>query len=275
MASVNLLFIILDTYIPFLMFILIFLLPFASTVVSYYCLKRYYIIYALASFGLCLIFNINDTIFYIVPSLVTGFLIGLLLDKMISPFWIILVSAVSESILTFAFIPLIDLISNVSFVNSLLTFLHLETFKYQDHLIYLIIFFLALLQVSLTHFVLFNEIRKIGININVKVSSFAPYIIGLLLSLIIAFVFGLTYTPLALTFIAISIYFAMFLAIDIIVSASKICYALVTVLLIASFFMFAALYTKIEPPLGLLLISLFPFSIGITSFANNYLLKAK
>ena len=205
--------------------------------------------------------------------MISGFLIGLLLDKKINPFWIILVSTVIEASLSFAFIPLINLISNEDFVVSLLSILHLETFKYQKDVIYLIIYFLALLQVSLTHFVLFTEIRKIGVEINTRVSSFAPYISGLLSSLIIALIFGLTYTPLALTFIAISIYFAMFLAIDIFVSTKKICYVLLTVLFVASFFGFALLYTKIEAPLGLILVGFFPLSVAITSFVNNYLIK--
>ena len=70
MAAINLIFIILATFVPPLMFLLILLLPFASTVVSYYCLKRYYIIYAVATIGLCLLcsFNISDTIFYVVPE---------------------------------------------------------------------------------------------------------------------------------------------------------------------------------------------------------------
>ena len=113
MTAINLIFIVLATYIPFLMFLLILLLPFVSAVVSYYCQKRYYIIYAVASIGLCLIFNINDTIFYVVPAIVTGFMIGLLLEKKINPFWLILSSTIIESALTFALIPLINLIGNV------------------------------------------------------------------------------------------------------------------------------------------------------------------
>ena len=102
MTAINLIFIVLATYIPFLMFLLILLLPFVSTIVSYYCQKRYYLIYAVASIGLCLIFNISDTIFYVVPAIITGFLIGVLLEKKINPFWLILSSTVVESALTFA-----------------------------------------------------------------------------------------------------------------------------------------------------------------------------
>ena len=46
MTAINLIFIVLDTFVPFLMFLLILLLPFVSAVVSYFCQKRYYIIYA-------------------------------------------------------------------------------------------------------------------------------------------------------------------------------------------------------------------------------------
>ena len=53
MTAINVIFIVLDTYVPFLMLLLILMLPFVSAVVSYYCQKRYYIIYAVASIGLC------------------------------------------------------------------------------------------------------------------------------------------------------------------------------------------------------------------------------
>ena len=80
MAAINLIFILLATFVPPLMFILILLLPFASTVVGYYCLKRYYIIYAVATVGLCFLcsFNIGDTIFYVVPAIASGFVLGVL-----------------------------------------------------------------------------------------------------------------------------------------------------------------------------------------------------
>ena len=95
-TAINLVFIVLDTFVPFMMLLLILLLPFVSAVVSYFCQKRYYIIYAVASVGLCLIFSISSTIFYIIPALCSGFVIGLLLDKKVHPFWMILSSTLIE-----------------------------------------------------------------------------------------------------------------------------------------------------------------------------------
>ena len=275
MTAINLIFIVLATYVPFLMFIPIIFLPFASAIVSYYCLKRYYIIYAVASIGLCLIFNINDTIYYVVPAVITGFVIGVMLNKRINPFWLILVSTVIEAALTFAFIPLINLISNVDIVSAFISAFRLDSFAYKTELTYLFIFFISLLQCGLTHFVLLSDAKKIGIEINVTVDSFAPYIIGLELMLILSLTFALFYLPLALIFLAISLYFALFLLIDILLSKKVIIYVLLVVLLLVAFFSFAIFYTKLIAPFGILLIVLFPLAVLLVSFINNYLLKAK
>ena len=275
MTAINLIFIVLATYVPFLMFIPIIFLPFASAIVSYYCLKRYYVIYAVASIGLCLIFNINDTIFYVVPAVIAGFIIGVMLNKRINPFWLILVSTIIESALTFAFIPLIDLISNVDIVNAFISAFKLDGFAYKTELTYLFIFFISLLQCGLTHFVLLSDAKKIGIEINVTVDSFAPYIIGLEVMLILSLTFALFYLPLALIFLAISLYFALFLFIDILVSKKIVIYVLLVVLLLAAFFSFAIFYSKLIAPFGILLIVFFPLAVLLVSFINNYLLKAK
>ena len=110
MTAINLIFIVLATYVPLAMLILILVLPFASTVVSYYCLKRYYFIYAVASIGLCLLFNVSDTLFYVVPAIACGFVIGASLEKGIHPFWLVLSTTIINAALTYAFIPLINAI---------------------------------------------------------------------------------------------------------------------------------------------------------------------
>ena len=273
MVAINLIFIVLDTYIPFLMLLLILLLPFVSAVVSYFCDKRYYIIYAVASIGLCLIFNIADTIFYIVPALCTGFVIGFLLDKKINPFWMILCSTLIEMALTYAFIPLINLITNTDLVASFLTIFHLTEFKYKLELTHLFVLFIALTQCSLTHFVLLTEIKKLGVETNARVNYFGPYIIGLLLTLIIGLVFALTYSPLSYTFIALSFYFGVFLLIELISSKRIIVYVLLGAAFVIAFFLFALLFTKVNEPFGFILFAFFPLSIAVVSFINYYLLK--
>lgn len=275
MTAINLIFIVLATYIPFLMFLLILLLPFVSAVVSYYCKKRYYVIYAVASIGLCMIFNISDTLFYVVPAIATGFMIGLLLEKKINPFWLILSSTIIETALTFALIPLINLIGNVNIIDTFLTIFKLNDFSYKVEITYLFIYFLSLVQCTLTHFVLLNDAKKIGIDVETSVSSYAPYIIGTEATIICSLVFSFFYTPLSLIFLAISIYFAIFLLIDLLLSKKTLVYVLLGISLLICFFVFAFLYATIKQPLGLLIAIIFPFVVSLTSFVNNYLVKSK
>ena len=275
MTAINLIFIILANFVPFLIFLLILLLPFASTIVSYYCLKRYYLIYAIASIGLCLIFNIPDTIFYVVPAIITGFFIGVLLEKGAHPFWLVLFSSIIEAGLTFAFIPLINLIANTDIVQDFLKIFKLDSFAYQEIATYLFIYFISLLQCILTQFVLLNDVKKMGIIVTSKVSTLAPYIIGLEISLALVFTFALFYAPLAFVFLEIAIYFAIFLLVDLLYSKKPIVYIILVILCIAAFFGFVLLYQRVTAPLGLLLVALFPLSISVVSFVKIYLLKCE
>ena len=276
MTAINLLvFFVLSTYLSFLLFLLILLLPFISAVVSYYCQKRYYIIYALASIGLCLIFNISDTIFYVVPSIITGFVIGLLLEKKINPFWLILSTTIIETALTFVLIPLINLIGGVDIIETFLILFKLDGFSYKVEITYLFIYFLSLVQCTLTHFVLLSDAKKIGIEVNTFVDNYYPYIFGAQIAMILSLVFGFFYTPLAFLFFAISIYFAIFLLIDLLLCKKTLIYILLGVLLLVAFFTFAITYAKIKQPIGLLMLLTFPFAIILLSFVNNCLIKRR
>lgn len=275
MTAINLIFIILANFVPFLIFLLILLLPFASTIVSYYCLKRYYLIYAIASIGLCLIFNIPDTIFYVVPAIITGFIIGALLERKAHPFWLVLFSSIIEAGLTFAFIPLINLIANTDIVQDFLKIFKLDSFAYQEIATYLFVYFISLLQCILTQFVLLNDVKKMGITVTARVSSLVPYIIGLEISLVLVFAFALFFAPLAFVFLEIAIYFAIFLLVDLLLSKKPIIYIILGILFVAAFFGFAILYQRVTTPLGLLLVALFPLSISVISFVKIYLLKVE
>ena len=273
MTAINLIFIVLDTYVPFLMILLVLILPFISAVVSYFCEKKYYIIYAIASIGLCLIFNIADTLFYIVPAICSGFFIGLLLDKKINPFWMILCSTIIEVSLSYAFIPLIKLLTNVDVINSFFTLFKLTSFAYKAELMHIVILFVALTQCSLTHFVLLTEIKKLGIETDARVDYFGPYILGLLTCLTIGLIFSLTYTPPSLAFIALSFYFAVFLLIELLFSKKVIVYVLLGTTLLIAFIVFVLLFTQLIKPLGFVLFGLFPLAIAVTSFINYCLLN--
>ena len=273
MTAINLIFIVLATYVPLAMLILTLVLPFASTVVSYYCLKRYYIIYAVASIGLCLLFNVSDTLFYVVPAIACGFVIGASLEKGIHPFWLVLATTIINAALTYAFIPLINFIGNTDIVLAFLTIFGLKDFPYQTELVYLFIFFISLIQCGLTHFILLSDAKKIGIEINTRIDSFGPYIVGLELFSLLAICFSFFYLPLALVFLAIAFYFAALLLLDLMFSKKISVYLLTATFVLAAIILFALFYAKIAKPQVAILFVIFPLLIGVTSFVKNYLLK--
>ena len=273
MTAINLIFIVLATYIPLMMLLLILLLPFASTIVSYFCLKRYYLIYVVASIGLCMIFNISDTLFYVVPAIISGFFIGVLLERGIHPFWMVLSSTIINAALTYAFIPLINLISNTDIVLSLLTIFRLQDFAYKTELVYVFVFVLSLMQCFLSLFVILSDAKKIGIEINTRVDYFGIYILGLEIAVTLAIAFSFFYLPLGLVFICISICFAIFLLIDLALSKKIWVYLALAGALLAMIFIFAIFYKSLNQPYGIVLSAIFPLSIGVVSFLKNCLLK--
>ena len=74
MAAINVIFVLLTTLVPVLMFLIIIVLPLTSTMVTLLCKKKYFPIYAIATIALCMIvtiWKIDDTIFYVIPSIIT------------------------------------------------------------------------------------------------------------------------------------------------------------------------------------------------------------
>ena len=60
MAAINVIFVLLTYFVPFLIFVLVFVLPLTSVVVTIFCQKKYLPIYMLATIGLCLITTFNN-----------------------------------------------------------------------------------------------------------------------------------------------------------------------------------------------------------------------
>lgn len=273
MAAINLIFIVLATYIPLMMFLLILVLPFASTIVSYYCLKRYYLIYAVATIGLCFIFNISDTLFYVVPAIASGFFTGFLLNKEIHPFWMVLSATIINAVLTYAFIPLINFISKADIVTSFLTIFKLENFLYRKELVYLFVFFISLIQCALTHFVLLSDAKKLGIEINTRISSFLPFVLGSTISILLSISFAFFFLPLSLVFMAIAIYFAGFLLLDLLMIKKVYIYLVLAIMVFMGLIIIALFYRYLKEPYGTVLFVVFPLLVTLISFIKNCLLK--
>ena len=146
MAAINVVFVLLTTFLPFLFFLIVFVLPLTSTIVTLHCKKRYYPIYAVATIGLCMIctiWKIDDTIFYVIPSVISGFIFGLMVEKRVPSFWIIVATTVLQIGFSYASIPLIKLMTGRDIVTDFATVFKVAEFQDLSYVVPCFIFFIA------------------------------------------------------------------------------------------------------------------------------------
>ena len=276
MAAINVVFVLLTTFIPVLFFLIVFVLPLTSVIVTLHCKKRYFPIYAVATVGLCMIctiWRIDDTIFYVIPSIISGFIFGLLAEKKVPSFWIILATTILQIGFTYASIPLIKVMTGRDIVEVFATAFGIADFKYLSYVVPCFIFFMSLAQEVLAYVIIREELPKFGYTLNdpkqLPLSLFISLCSFIALAVIFTFISG----PLAYLFTLFALLLAVY-AIAYLIMENKISlYISLGATAIVSFFLFGILYKYINEPLGLVLINIFFFGVAIIVLINNYLLK--
>ncbi len=213
MAAINIIVAELAGLSPIVSLFLILVLPLTSAVVELCCKDRYFPIYAVATFGLSLaltFWNLETTIFYVLPSIVTGYIFGLLAKNKIPVVWSIIAATLAQTAMSYALIPLVNFIFQVDIILTFKTALGLKEMTYVDTMIPSFIFVISLIQVSLSQLIVSQELQKFGIKeIDKTISENISSGIGLGISLlIIPFYFILL--DFAYLFLMIALYFAIY-----------------------------------------------------------------
>lgn len=276
MAAINVVFVLLTTFVPFLFFLIVFVLPLTSVIVTLHCQKRYFPIYAVATVGLCMIctiWKIDDTIFYVIPSIISGFVFGIMVEKKIPSFWIILATTVLQIGFTYASIPLIKLMTGRDIIEVFATAFGIAEFQYLDFVTPCFIFFISLAQEILAFMIIREELPIFGYELNTPKNLPLSLTISLSASVILSIIFMFIYGPLAYLMTLFSLLLGIYALILLIESKNKITYISLVIGFIVSMFLFAILYPLAKEPLGLIFINIFFFVEGIIVLINNYLLK--
>lgn len=278
MAAINVVFVILSTLVPFLTVVLVFVLPLTSVTVTLYCKKRFFPIYAVATTVLCLVvvfWNFSDTLFYVIPSIISGFLFGILAEKKCPSIFLVLVPTLVQVVFTYISIPLIKLIFELDIITFFLNVFGLQN----NPNIYLIIpsfiLLLSLIQSTLSYMVLKEELPKLQIvlidNNRFKYLTLIGTTISLLLMGILApFIVEWSYFALM-----VSIFFGIYIAIDSFNDKKLWVLILEGISLLLTFFIFSSCYNLIDKTHAFLLIAIFPLSMTIIAFCNICLSKLK
>lgn len=273
LAAVNVVFVILTYFVPFLLFILVFVLPLCSVIITYYCKKYYFPIYFVVVVSICLLIDLPDTIFYVIPSLITGFIFGLFVDKKIQPIFSILLATIVQFGISLAFIPLIKVLTNRDIVYDMATIFHLADYIYLDYVVISFVFFVAFAQIMISYLVMHSELVKFGISFSTDSKNI--FILDLM-----SIGFGLLTILFAFVYPVLSSVFLMLLfitTVDRLIYLDFTHYKLyiieLSVISLGTIFFVAGLYNLIKVPLGLLLIGILPFTISCACLLNKCLLS--
>lgn len=267
MAAINVIFSLLGAYIPVLSVILIIFLPLTSAFIEVSCEDKYFPIYAFGTFGLCLAatFHIIDfAILYIIPSIITGYLFGLMSKKKVSSIWAIFIATIAQTIITYALIPLLELITEINFIDYTITLLHLDEINNIRDFVLLGIFLASLAQIILSYIVCSSELKKLGFE-NKKISELDCIVhystIG---ATVLSIPFFFIFKGLGYLFTSISIFFAIFVIYESIAKREYrklILYAIIIFINIFAFGIFNPMISTGQ----FLLIGFSPLLIGIIS----------
>ena len=277
MAAINVIFVLLTYFVPFLIFVLVFVLPLTSVVVTLFCQKKYLPIYMLATIGLCLIATMNnfsDTLFYVIPALISGVVFGLLVEKKVSPIWIIFASTLITTGLSYAFVPLIELIYGQNIITVFLTVFRVNEFTYIDYMVPCFIYLISLIQSILSYIFIRAELPKLGITIEEK-TQYLPLFIGSFLAVLLVGLSIPLFPTFSYFFSLWLAYFACYLIVDLSLEKKTYIYVGFGIAVIVTFVLFATTYTLIPLPFGFLLIDALFILIICLAIVDNYFITNK
>lgn len=276
MAAINVIFSVVALFLPLISFVLMLVLPLTSVLVVLFCKEKYFIIYAVSTVIICLLITMSDaqnTIFYIIPSLISGFVFGWLIKRKVHSAFILIISASVQLGLTYAALPVIQWIYGVSMIDVIKTLFALTTHPFVETIIPTLFFLLGLAQATFSFIIIHSEIKKFGVAIQsddeiLPLLALVGIGAGLLTVITALFSFALPYL-----FLLVFVFFSSFALYNLLKTKRPATYLWVGISIVVNLFLFGILYRFLPDPLGLLLVGLFFLPGDGIAIYNKYLLK--
>lgn len=277
-VAINVICSFLTTVLPLLSILLIIFLPLTSAVVEVMCKDRWFPIYAFATIGLSIVVSLHSidfTIFYIVPSIFTGYIFGLFSKKNFPAMFAVFFATVIQTGLSFAFIPILQLITGSNLIDTFAKIFGISDRFWFDNLILLFFFLIALIQIILSFIVVKNELEKFGQKSTWKLNqvNFANY--SVLGCTVLSVVFSFFYTPMMFLFIGVAYYFVVFVVAEQLQTNNTKCLILDGTFVFISMLLYAILNKYIKDEFEFLLTLTPALLISLTSILDSFLKKSK
>lgn len=274
MAAINGALSLLLSFLPYSSFLAIIILPIINALGVYLVDKKWFAVYVVTSIIIPLLvtmFDLSTTLFYVIPSIISGFIYGALSKLRIPACLTILASTIWVLASTYLSLPIIKVIYEIDMIPAVVASLNLKPFSVV--LIPSFIFAFSWASTSVSHFLITFTYEKIGFETTVwdwekYVYPAASIILGTLSILLSSISLEVTYILLAL-----SLYFAAFSVQNLVENHSIISIVALVILLVVAFLAFAFMYGMMAPGAGGSLISLFVIATSISALIASF--KAK
>lgn len=155
---------ILTNFIPFMSLFLIVFLPFVAALVAIVTDLKFFPIYAVSSILLSVVVdaqNFLNIIFYLLPALVSGLVIGVTYRLKLNGIYILLAITLINLLANYAIIPVLDHLYQINFIQYALGLIGLGSHPLANAIFMMFLFILGIIQASLTYMVIRDELHLI------------------------------------------------------------------------------------------------------------------
>ena len=258
--------------VPFSNLVLGLFLPLISAVAVYYTENKYLPAYIVGASALCLgltFYNWGDTLFVVIPSIVSGSFYGFLRDKKIPSQFLIILTSLVQVLLNWGAFHILLATTGVDILDTIRKLASLST----DTIIPAFIVTYSIAETVLSFFIIEGVINKFSKEaFTFPTERYISPCLGILfggLSLGFAFIEA----HFCYIFMVFGIYFSL-VGVSVLFEKKPIwIYVVGGILLLGSLFLFALLHSLFPNECGLALVSIFFISISLTSFVSIFVNK--
>ena len=265
-----------DMFFPIIGLILSLVLPILVVLVEVSCKDRYYPIFfsvtILLSMITCL-WNIQATFYYLIPSLISGYIFGLFIKKRFQLVYGIFIASVIQAGLIYGFSRLVLVLFEVNSIETFLKILSLNDSVAAHIIVPSAIFVLGLIEISFVTLVISFEIKRFNLCFNDNVEN--ELYINIVLMVISALIVGLYFLNLTSAYIALMslIFFTVFLFANGIKNKEFLKIGIFGFEVIVGVLIFVLCNRYLTQNGGFLLIGIGPLLISLTNLIFNLLKK--
>jgi hypothetical protein len=178
MGAINVLFAVLSSYLFTFSLLIMLFLPLARVIVALNVDVRYYIVYLLGTLFLALIINlanIENTLFFLLPILLSGLAFGLLIKRQWPDILILIIVSGVNLVTMLITIPIINLIYAIDFLNVFASFIGFSDLEFGKLILPSILTLLAFMQTLLTLIIIHSDAHYFQIVLRLKHWKYAVY----------------------------------------------------------------------------------------------------